>query len=181
MSQTSAARAAEEFSAVYREHYWTIVTFFRRRGDPDPVARDLTAEVFTVAWRRRSEEEATLPWLYGIARMTHLAHVRSEGRRRRLMDRLRHDQQPTSGGGHDQVEQIVLVRDALRRLPQPDQEVLMLTEWEGLTAAEIGVVVGCSANAAAVRLHRARRRLRTLLFTGPVSVTTNDMIEVIPT
>ena len=120
MSQTSAARTAEEFSAIYRAHYWTIVTFLRRRGDTEPVARDLTAEVFTVAWRRRSEEEATLPWLYGIARMTQLAHVRSEGRRRRrLLDRLRHYPEPTAGGEHDLVERIVLVRGALRRLPSP--------------------------------------------------------------
>lgn len=177
MSPSSALRTAEEFSAVYRAHYWTIVTFFRRRGDSEPVARDLTAEVFTVAWRRWSETAATLPWLYGIARMTHLAHVRSEGRRRRLLDRLRQHPAPTAGGD---PEQVVLVRDALRRLPQPDREVLMLTEWEGLTPAEIGEVVGCTANAAAVRLHRARRRLRTLLLTGPVPVTTNAMIEVTP-
>lgn len=174
MTQVS---TAEQFSAFYREHYWKIVTFFLRRGDAEPTARDLTAEVFTVAWRRRGEADATLPWLYGIARMTLLGHLRGEQRRRRLLERLRQQVPPEPGGD---PEQVVLVRDALRRLPQPDQEVLMLTEWEGLTPAEIGEVLGVSANAAAVRLHRARRRLRTLLLTGPVPLTTNEMIEVTP-
>lgn len=171
------ATDAESFSALYREHYWKIVTFFLRRGDTEPVARDLTAEVFTVAWRRRSETESSLPWLYGIARLTQLGHVRSERRQRRLLARLK--QEPVPEHGSD-VEQVVLVRDALRRLPAGDQEVLMLTEWEGLTPPEIGLVLGCSANSASVRLHRARRRLRTLLLTGPVPLTTNDMIEVTP-
>jgi RNA polymerase sigma-70 factor (ECF subfamily) len=45
-----------------------------------------------------------------------------------------------------------------------DQEVLMLTAWEDATPAEIGRVLGISPNAASVRLHRARRRLRARLL-----------------
>ena len=36
--------------------------------------------------------------------------------------------------------------------------------WEGLSHAEIGISLGCSENAAALRLHRARRRLREELL-----------------
>ena len=45
------------------------------------------------------------------------------------------------------------------RLGQADREVLRLAAWEELQPAEIAAVLGCSANAAAVRLHRARQRL----------------------
>ena len=37
--------------------------------------------------------------------------------------------------------------------------MLRLAAWEELQPAEIAAVLGCSANAAAVRLHRARQRL----------------------
>jgi RNA polymerase sigma-70 factor (ECF subfamily) len=40
-----------------------------------------------------------------------------------------------------------------------DREVLTLAAWEGLDAGEIATVMGCSRNAARIRLHRARRRL----------------------
>ena len=52
---------------------------------------------------------------------------------------------------------------ALARLTAADREVLLLAGWEGLTPAEIAVVLACSPAAARVRLHRARRRLRVLL------------------
>ena len=53
-----------------------------------------------------------------------------------------------------------LVRGALRSLGQRDREVLLLAEWEGLSAAEIAKVVGCRAVTARGRLHRARQRFR---------------------
>lgn len=40
-----------------------------------------------------------------------------------------------------------------------DREVLMLASWEELSNGSIGVVLGCSTEAAAQRLHRAKQRL----------------------
>ena len=60
-----------------------------------------------------------------------------------------------------------MVARALMRLREPDREILRLTAWEGCTTDELATVLGCSANAAAVRLHRARRRLRKVLAEVP--------------
>ena len=35
--------------------------------------------------------------------------------------------------------------------------------WEGLTADDLAVALGCSVNAARIRLHRARRRFAEAL------------------
>src|SRR5207248_9291870 len=48
---------------------------------------------------------------------------------------------------------------ALKQVRRDDQEVLRLAAWEGLTNAELAVALGCSENAATIRLHRARKRL----------------------
>jgi RNA polymerase sigma-70 factor (ECF subfamily) len=53
---------------------------------------------------------------------------------------------------------------ASRRLPEADQEVLRLAAWEGLSHAQIAISLGCSENGAALRLHRARQRLREELL-----------------
>jgi hypothetical protein len=42
-----------------------------------------------------------------------------------------------------------------------DQEVLRLAAWEQVTMAEGAAVLGCSASAFRMRLHRARARLAT--------------------
>ena len=48
---------------------------------------------------------------------------------------------------------------ALAALPALDQEVLRLWAWEGLPPAEIAIALDVSANAASIRLHRAKGRL----------------------
>jgi RNA polymerase sigma-70 factor (ECF subfamily) len=52
---------------------------------------------------------------------------------------------------------------AWNRLAESDQEILALTAWEGLTAAEAAAVLGIRRSGAAMRLSRARERLRNLL------------------
>jgi predicted DNA-binding protein (UPF0251 family) len=48
---------------------------------------------------------------------------------------------------------------ALATLSTEDREALMLIAWEGLDHRRAAVVMGCSARAFSMRLHRARRRL----------------------
>jgi len=45
-------------------------------------------------------------------------------------------------------------------LSNSDQEVLVLVAWFDLTPESLAVALGVSKNASAVRLHRARIRLR---------------------
>jgi RNA polymerase sigma factor (sigma-70 family) len=56
------------------------------------------------------------------------------------------------------AQQRVLLMSAMRRLRE-DERVVVLLSLEDVTLEEIGAVVGVSANAAGVRLHRARASL----------------------
>ncbi|MFI1168716.1 RNA polymerase sigma factor [Streptomyces sp. NPDC020801] len=155
----------EIFAAAYREHYWAVSRYVARRLDGrTSEVEEVVAEVFTVAWRRRADlPPAPLPWLYGVARNCLANAVRGLGRRRRLLDRLGNDD--TAHGRHtvagpDAEAPGAWVHDALARLSQADREVLRLAAWEELGVEEIAVALGCGRRAAAMRLHRARRRLR---------------------
>jgi RNA polymerase sigma-70 factor (ECF subfamily) len=55
--------------------------------------------------------------------------------------------------------QSLSVRSALRTLPEPMREALMLTYFEGLTSKEAGDVLGCSEDAVRARVCRARSAL----------------------
>ncbi|MET7684866.1 sigma-70 family RNA polymerase sigma factor [Streptomyces sp. NPDC005423] len=158
----------ETFAAAYREHYWAVSRYVARRldGRPDEV-EEVVADVFTVAWRRRGDlPAAPLPWLYGVARNCLANTVRGHGRRRRLLHRLGNDEtahgrQVVDGPGADTPG--AWVHEALARLSAADQEVLRLTAWEELAVDEVAVALGCGTRAAAMRLHRARHRLRAEL------------------
>jgi RNA polymerase sigma-70 factor (ECF subfamily) len=52
------------------------------------------------------------------------------------------------------------VHEALAALAPRDRELLFLAECEGLTATEIGTIVGRPPVTMRVRLHRAKRRFR---------------------
>jgi RNA polymerase sigma-70 factor (ECF subfamily) len=56
-----------------------------------------------------------------------------------------------------------LVRAAIDRLPERYRTVLVLRDIEELDTEEAASVLGVTANAVKIRLHRARQALRTLL------------------
>lgn len=60
-------------------------------------------------------------------------------------------------------ERLQLAEEFLSRLPVSQREILLMSEWDGLSAREIGGVVGLSENAARQALFRAKRRMKELL------------------
>jgi RNA polymerase sigma-70 factor (ECF subfamily) len=149
------------FEELYAANRVPLLGYALRRTDNTDDAADVLAETFLTAWRRLDDVppggQARL-WLYGTARRVLANHRRGERRRFALADRLKAElavsyRQPEYPGG---VAEIAAV---FRRLPEADQELLALVGWEGLTPGEIATVLGCSDNAARIRLHRARQRL----------------------
>jgi RNA polymerase sigma-70 factor (ECF subfamily) len=56
-----------------------------------------------------------------------------------------------------------LVRASIDRLPESYRMVLLLRDIEELATEEVAQILGITANAVKIRLHRARQALRTLL------------------
>ena len=171
VADRGSAEPAERFRRLFDAYFQPLMAYARRRCD-DALADDVVSETFLVAWRRIEDVpgDSPLPWLYGIARRTLANQRRGRERQGRLINRLAALPAPRQGGDHE--NQVVL--DALGSLSVADQEVLKLGAWEGLTVAEIAVVLGCSTNAAALRLSRARRRLRQRLTVPDASRTQED-------
>lgn len=147
-----------DFRCLFAEHNRHVLAYALRRCEQRADAEDVVAGTFAVAWRRFSDapaEDLRLAWLYSIAARV-LANQRRSARRLAAL-RLRLRAQPAVPS-QDQSELPEVVA-ALRALRPEDQEVLRLSAWEGLTGAELGVALGCSENAAAIRLHRARKHL----------------------
>jgi len=154
----------EAIAGLYEAHAGAIHAYALRRSDRD-TADEVTARVFLVAWRRRgSVPQDALPWLYGVARRVLAEERRGAARRgalhRRLSDSIA-DWPPATPG----VRDMALVA-ALARLSPLDREALLLRYWEELSPEQVAVALGCSRATLAVRLHRARARLRRALAVG---------------
>ncbi len=150
--------------ALWREHGPAVIRYARRRVAPADVD-EVVAETFVVAWRRLAEvPEPALPWLLGVARGVSANVHRAARRRDALRDRLSAAGPADSGDpGADTGDVTTAVRTALDRLREDDRELLLLLAWDGLTHEDAARALGCSRGALAVRLHRARRRLRAEL------------------
>ena len=155
------------FQRLYRANFRPVQAYaVNRLGTPDDVP-DVVAEVFTTAWRRLADippPPGDRLWLYGTARRVIARRYRSASRLRNLVGRLAAERYPTAqlqASGQDPARDQVLV--AVAELKPADREALLLVHWEQLSYAEAAQVLGCSANAVGIRVHKAKARLRMLL------------------
>jgi RNA polymerase sigma-70 factor (ECF subfamily) len=149
------------FENCFRDNYPAVLAFTVRRSPDRATAEDAASETFAIVWRRRDRIPVEpLPWLYGIAIRVVANQRRSGRRRRRLGDRVgRETALAATPEPADALHRRDAFSRAFRRLSEAEREVLRLVAWDGLDTGEAATVLGCSAAAFRVRLHRARRRL----------------------
>lgn len=150
---------------MYDRHFEPVARYCLRRL-PEHQAQDAVSEVFLTAWRRLGDMpsgDESLPWLYGVAKNVVRNIDRSSRRSLRLTAKVK--AQPNYPEPSPEVQLVRNEKDealvaALQTLNPPDQEVLRLRAYEGLSMKQIAVAVGCSEEAAKKRVSRALGRLR---------------------
>ena len=150
------------FVALYREHLPALSRYLLRRVERNSV-EDLAADVFEVAWRKRTESPAglELAWLYKIAGYVVANHRRKLSKQTQGIELRESDLVAPS------AESLALadleLASAFSQLSANDRQVLSLVAIDGLSVAELAIALGISPNTASVRLKRARERLAGLL------------------
>jgi RNA polymerase sigma factor (sigma-70 family) len=170
-------KAASEDPQAYREFYdryavWIRSWFVRHTGS-ESASLDLTAETFAQAWHasRRFRDEADgsgAPWLFGIARnllRQYHKHNRIESAARERMGLPAMSAECEDYERVDERSEIgaltPLLRHALRALPAEQRRALELRIVHGLPYDAVAGRLGCSQNAARLRVSRALRALTT--------------------
>jgi RNA polymerase sigma-70 factor (ECF subfamily) len=154
---------------TYRDRVARFAT--GRLGDVEK-AEDVTSETFEAvcrslgSYRPGTDFEA---WLFTIAHRRVADHFRRRSRRREVaLDEATHPEGlvgslPAVAGPEEALlaaERRAEVAGAFRRLRADQQEVLALRVLGGLSAVQVGEVLGKSEGAVRVAQHRALRSLR---------------------
>jgi RNA polymerase sigma factor (sigma-70 family) len=170
-------KAARQDPEAFREFYdryavW-IRSWFMRHTGSEPASLDLTAETFAQAWHasRRFRDLADgsgAPWLFGIARnllRQYHKHNRIESAARERIGLQ------VASAEYDEFERVddrseanalaPLVRRALRALPADQRRAVELRIVHQLPYEAVAGRLGCSQNAARLRVSRALRALTT--------------------
>jgi RNA polymerase sigma-70 factor (ECF subfamily) len=168
--------AERDFQLIYREYYPKIVGYLRRLvGEAE--AEDVAQETFVKANKALDGfrgDSSLSTWLYRIATNAAMDHLRKPASRRAppipggLPDDDSSVGDAIAPGDSAPVLDTLLIRKDMNEcirgivdsLPENYRTVLVLSDLEGMTNAEIAEVVGISLDTVKIRLHRARTRLR---------------------
>ena len=148
--------------------------YLLRRTDA-ATADDVLSETMLVCWRRLDDvpdgPDEAIPWVIVVARNLLANAHRAERRRNRLVGKIIALDPPASFIDHASADAETegeanagLVWDALTQLRSADAELLRLWAWDRLESPQLATVLGISPNAAAIRLHRAKARLKEELL-----------------
>ena len=174
-AQTKECISARQDPTAFREFYdryavWMRAWLLRQTGS-ESAALDLTAETFAQAWHasRRFKDMADgsgAPWLFGIARnlvRQYHKHNRIETAAR---DRLGLPLAFAESEEYERVDERMAASDmgpalyhAVDALPPEQRRALELRVVEQLSYDEVAGRLGCSQNAARLRVSRGLRAL----------------------
>jgi RNA polymerase sigma-70 factor (ECF subfamily) len=171
---------AEAFETLVRTYMPVLLRVARRFMRSEEDARDVVQDAFVSAFRsmRSFAANARLStWLHRITINAALMKLRTQRRRpeeeiEQYLPRFLADghQVTPSANWSESAETLLermelreMVREAIGALPDTHREVLLLRDIEELSTEETARMLGVTANAVKIRLHRARQALRAIL------------------
>jgi RNA polymerase sigma factor (sigma-70 family) len=153
----SAADSEDQLTDLMSRYELPLFRFlFLLLGDRD-TATDCTQDTFVRAYDNlRRGRPVSAGWLYKVGRNRAMDEFRRKRREGPAIDAL----EAFPATGEPSPEGRVAMEQAFANLPTDDRILLYLVAVEGLSGLEIAEVLGIKANAARMRICRARERFR---------------------
>jgi RNA polymerase sigma-70 factor (ECF subfamily) len=168
--RAAVAGDADAYGRLYVRHLDAIYRYVRFRVGNAADAEDLTEQVFLKAWEAiagyRARGVPFASWLYRIAHNVVVDHHRQ--RAPEAMAPVQEEGMAASDR-RGTVEQVIesgelaALAAAISRLPEEQQQVVVLRFIEGLSHAEVARIIDKSPGACRVIQHRALAALHRLL------------------
>jgi RNA polymerase sigma-70 factor, ECF subfamily len=156
-----ADKTAEQLAdEAFRRYRGQVYRYLLRRTGQQPDAEDLTQKVFAdaaAALQAGSRPDSLLAWLYTVAErrfVDYLRHLKARPEAR-LSERLADPRTLEYGG-----DIAAALAEALRRLPEAQQKVIVMKLFEERSFAEIAEKLGLQEGAAKMRFSRGLASLR---------------------
>lgn len=143
----------DEFAGVVRVVYLIL----HDRGRAEEISQEAFLQLL-LHWTKVSRYERPEAWVRRAAIRLAMRVVRRE----RVWALIKGEVRPPS----NPVPRDLDLLEAIRQLPGAQRAATVLFYLEDRPVVEIATILGCSEGTARVHLHRARRRLATLLGEG---------------
>lgn len=151
------------FKELYNRLSPRIYAYCRRVLTDPELAQDVFQETFIRFYNSAQQEREmtnVAAFLLRIARNLCLNAKRDNQHHHISFEEYHHAHHDPS---HENSELLKLITSALDHLPHDYREVFVLREYDGLSYAEIGNVVGITEATAKIRSFRAKQKIREIL------------------
>ncbi|GAA4369347.1 sigma-70 family RNA polymerase sigma factor [Hymenobacter saemangeumensis] len=162
----------DQLVPLFERYHAPLFNYLYRLCNDRETSEDLTQTVFERVLKYRASYQPSQPfkaWVYQMARNVHADHYhRREKMRAADVDEAEQTGQLRGAAfaqmrvssHHDDLH------EALAQLPTNQREILLLNRFQGFAYDEIGQLLGCTAEAARVKAHRALQALRKIYFSS---------------
>ncbi|MGH9699942.1 MAG: RNA polymerase sigma factor [Candidatus Acidiferrales bacterium] len=169
-AQRGAEAAFEELVRRHQQRVFGVVyRILRRREDVEDVVQQVFLKVY-LSLKRFDQRAAFSTWVYKIAVNECWDYLRKKKVRPLVFEADLSEEQVavlegTVSAAHppesprERAEVKEILDWLLNKLPQQDQELLLLKEMEGFSVQELAEILNLNVNTVKVRLFRARARL----------------------
>jgi RNA polymerase sigma-70 factor (ECF subfamily) len=150
---------------VWEQIHTRLHRFIRSRVEDAAAAEDILQDVFLrlhTHLHTLSDSSRLESWVFQITRNAIIDHYR----RRRELEAISETVPAEEAWDEPDAADILAasMRAMVAELPEPYRQALILTEYEGLTQAELAERLGISLSGAKSRVQRARQRIRDELL-----------------
>ena len=151
-----------------RRYKHPVVNFIFRMlnnaADADDVAQDVFVRVYQNLDTYRTEMKFST-WLFALARNAAIDRIRWRSRHQAESIESVPEIVAASGTAEDvRAREIgAQIAAAVAKLPEDQKTAIILSEYQGMSGAEVAAVMRCSEKSVESRLYRARQTLRTAL------------------
>ena len=159
-----------DFWEIYHNHYERVRKFIFALVKDEWVADDLIQETFIKVQKKLGqlrEESKLSSWIFRIAYNLCQDHFRKISQSSKsellLIEKKEFFTEPLFQKKFEQHQMGECVQDKIRLLPESHQTVLVLFDLMECSHQEIAEILEISVENVKVRLHRARKQLKTIL------------------
>lgn len=163
---------AQAWRALFDRFKLPLYAFTFEIVREEAAAADVVQEAFISASRnlpQLREDSRFASWLFSIAHQKCLQHLKKQGSRTPLSDKVELDQQQDMAATPDEwlmdAEAAERLQEGLERLPEPHRAVVTLFFLEDFSLEEIATITGTPVGTVKSRLHYAKKTLRAWLAT----------------
>ena len=162
-------RAKKDISAfdqIYEMNFQKIFRFVMTRVNNRDIAEEIVSNVFYKAMSKlhmfRWKSIPFSAWLYRIAANEISNYFRRQKRGGKIADRVMVEMEVEAPPEEEPIS-YEFIHAYIKQLPEKDQDIVVLRYFEKLSFAEIAEITGKKENTLRVNLHRALKKLESLI------------------